>query len=191
VNSRIDPYHRSQLLSLSLMQTCKGSLAAVVRWRVMIGLTLAVFATAVPLRAMPRAEKHEVRHQIERLESAWNNAVLHGNTTAMDGLLADDYMAITPSGILQSKEQALASLRTGTVHFSSLSVSDRKIRLYGSTALVTSRAEVKGTGPEGDMSGSYRYTRVYVKDARGVWRIVSFEASRISDPNERHPAKAE
>jgi ketosteroid isomerase-like protein len=160
------------------------------RLRVLIGLTVAVLA-AGPLTAMPRAEKHEVRHQIEKLENAWNTAILHGNITAMDGLLADDYMAITPSGILQSKEQALASLKSGALHIKSLDVSDRKIRLYGTTALVTSRAEVRGTAPEGEMSGSYRYTRVYVRDSRGVWRIVSFEASKIRDPNERHPSKAE
>jgi ketosteroid isomerase-like protein len=140
---------------------------------------------------MGRAEKHDVRHQIERLENSWRNAVLHGNTAAMEGLLADDYMAITPTGILQSKEQELASLRSGTVRFNSLDVSDRKIRVYGTTALVTSRADVAGTGPEGDMSGSYRYTRVYVRDARGLWRIVSFEASRIREPGERRSSKSE
>lgn len=148
-------------------------------------LALAVLAAGECLHAMPRAEKHEGRHQIERLEEAWRNAILRGNIAAMDGLLADDYMAITPTGILQSKEQALATLRSGTMKFSSLEVSDRKIRLYGTTALVTSRAEVKGTGPEGDVSGAYRYTRVYVRDPRGVWKIVSFEASRIREPGER------
>lgn len=145
---------------------------------------LVLVAAAGSLAAMPRAEKHETRHQIERLEDVWRNAILHGNTTAMDSLLAEDYMAISPTGILQSKEQAIANLRAGNVHFTSLDLSDRKIRLYGTTALVTSRAEVKGRGPEGDFSGSYRYTRVYVKDVRGVWRIVSFEASKIREPNE-------
>ena len=131
---------------------------------------------------MPRAEKHEIRHQIEQLEMAWRNALLRGNSTAMDALLAEDYMAITPTGILESKEQELANLRSGRVHFTSIELTDRKIRLYGTTALVTSRAEVKGTNPEGDLSGSYRYTRVWVKDARGVWRVVSFEANRIKEP---------
>jgi ketosteroid isomerase-like protein len=109
----------------------------------------------------------------------------------MDGLLADDYMAITPTGILQSKEQALAALRSGAMKLSSLEISDRKIRLYGTTALVTSRAEVKGRGPEGDMSGSYRYTRVYVRDPHGVWKVVSFEASRIRDEGERRSSKTD
>jgi ketosteroid isomerase-like protein len=145
---------------------------------------MVLVAAAGSLAAMPRAEKHETRHQIEHLEDAWRNAILHGNTSAMDALLADDYMAISPTGILQSKEQALANLRAGNVHFTSLDLSDRKIRIYGTTALVTSRAEVAGKGPEGDFSGSYRYTRVYVRDARGVWRIVSFEASKIREPGE-------
>jgi ketosteroid isomerase-like protein len=191
VISHIDPRDESRLLSLTFMRTLKGTAAAILRWRVLIGLTVAVFAAVVPLGAMGRAEKHEVRHQIEQLENAWRNAVLHGNIAAMDGLLADDYMAITPTGILQSKEQALASLRSGTVRINSLDVSDRKIRIYGSTALVTSRAEVTGTGSEGSMSGSYRYTRVYVRDARGVWRIVSFEASKIREPGERRASKSE
>jgi ketosteroid isomerase-like protein len=35
-----------------------------------------------------------------------------------------------------------------------------------------------------DISGSYRYTRVYVRDAQGKWKIVSFEASRIREPGQ-------
>ena len=147
---------------------------------------LAVVAATASLHAMPRAERHETRHEIEQLEETWRNAVLKGNIAAMDALLADDYMAITPTGILQSKEQALATLRAGTVHFKTIELSDRKIRLYGTTALVTSRAEVTATGPDSNLSGSYRYTRVYVKDARGAWHIVSFEASRIKEPGEHH-----
>jgi ketosteroid isomerase-like protein len=133
---------------------------------------------------MHRSEKHEVRHEIDQLEENWRTAVLKSNTVAMAGLLADDYMAITASGTLQTKEQALANLRTGQTHITSLDLSDRKVRFYGATALVTSIAQVAGSTPEGDLSGSYRYTRVYVRDERGKWQIVSFEASRIREPGE-------
>jgi ketosteroid isomerase-like protein len=156
------------------------------------GLLLALTATATALQAgtphtgMPRAVKHESRHEIDQLEDDWRQAVLKSNTTAMDSLLADDYMAITASGTLQNKDQALANLRAGATHFVTLDLSDRKVRFYGTTALVTSRAQVTGATPEGDLTGSYRYTRVYVRDARGKWKIVSFEASRIREPGERH-----
>jgi ketosteroid isomerase-like protein len=131
--------------------------------------------------ALPRSERHEVRHEIDHLEDHWREAMLSGNVAAMDALLASDYMAITANGALQSKDEALAKLRKGGFHIKSLEITDRKVRFYGSTALVTSRAEISGTTPEGDLNGSYRYTRVYARDASGAWRIVSFEASRIRD----------
>jgi len=65
-----------------------------------------------------------------------------------------------------------------------LNISDRKVRVYGSTAVVTSQVELAGMRDEKEMSGRYRYTRVYVRNPQGLWRIVSFEASRIQEPNE-------
>jgi len=112
-------------------------------------LLLAVWPT--PLHAgLPVTQKHERRHEIDQLEELWRNAVLNGNTAAMDSLLAEDYIAITASGALQSKEQALANLRAGRTHITTLDVSDRKVRFYGATAVVTSMAEVKGTMPQAD-----------------------------------------
>ena len=99
----------------------------------------------------------------------------------MDSLLADDYTAINANGILQTKEEWLASLRSGRVRFTTLDISDRKVRFYGETAVVTSRAQVQGTGLDGGAFGSFRYTRVYVRNAEGKWKIVSFEASRITN----------
>jgi ketosteroid isomerase-like protein len=133
---------------------------------------------------MPRGERHESRHEIDLLEQTWRNAIITRDLPAMESLLADDYIAITANGTLQSKEQALTNLRSGTARFAAIEFSDRKVRFYGQTALVTSRAEVTGFTGEGDISGSYRYTRVYARDAKGVWKIVSFEASRIRDSDD-------
>jgi ketosteroid isomerase-like protein len=147
-------------------------------------LALTAFA-APPHGQMPKAQKHESRHEIDQMEEAWRDAVLKPDAAAMDALLAEDYMAITPNGSLQSKEQALEILRSGTTHITALEISDHRVRFYGTTALVTSRADVSGTNGGVDFSGSYRYTRVYVRDAQGKWKIVSFEASRIREPGEK------
>ncbi len=141
---------------------------------------------AVPISAMPRGERHEVRHEIDQLEDRWRDAALSGNLSAMQALLADDYIGITPNGSLQSKEDTIAVLRGGAIHFKSIEISDRKVRIYGSAALVTSRAEITGTGPSGDFSGSYRYTRVYARSPDGLWQVVSFEASRIRSSEDHH-----
>jgi ketosteroid isomerase-like protein len=128
--------------------------------------------------------RHEHRHEIDRLEDAWREALMKSNTAQMERLLADDYMAITASGTLQTRQEALASMRAGQMRFTTLDISDRKVRFYGTTALVTSLAEVQGATADGDLAGSYRYTHVYVRDAQGTWKIVSFEASRIREPAE-------
>jgi ketosteroid isomerase-like protein len=143
-------------------------------------LVMAAGAAAQP-QGMKRGERHESHHEIDQIELSWRDAVLHRNIPALNALLSDDYIAITPNGMLQSKEETLADLRSGAVRFNSIVFSDRKVRFYAKTALVTSRAEVSGTTSEGDLTGSYRYTRVYVRNQQGKWQIVSFEASRIRD----------
>lgn len=138
-----------------------------------------------------KPKKHDLRHEIFELEDQWRDALLKSDTSAMSALLADDYMAITPSGMLQTKQEALDSMRAHRVHITTLLLSDRKVRFYGKTALVTSLAEVRGTTIEGDVAGSFRYTRVYVRDPQGKWKIVSFESSRIHQPGEHRRQDAE
>ena len=150
-------------------------------WMLVPVLMLAVSANALQA-GMPKVPKHESRHEIDQLEQTWRNAILSQNTEAMDSLLADDYMAITPAGTIQTKDQTLSNLRARRIHLTALDITDRKVRFYGTTAVVTSLAEVQGTNVDGDVSGSFRYTRVYVRDSRGDWKIVSFEASRIREP---------
>jgi len=149
------------------------------RWAITAALALA-FGT-VPLLAagVSLAQKHESRHEIDQLEDEWRNATLNGDAKTLGSLLADDYMAITASGTLQSRDEALQSIRSGRVRFTSLTITDRKVRFYGTTAVVTSLATIQATTPDGPVAGDYRYTHVYVRDAQGNWKIVSFEASRV------------
>jgi len=148
----------------------------------LLSLCLLVFCAAPLCATAQKPQKHEHRHrEIDQLEEAWRSAVLSSATGAMDSLLADDYTAINANGTLQTKQEWLASLRSGRVRFTTLDISDRKVRFYGETAVVTSRAQVQGTGSDGGVFGSFRYTRVYVRNAQGKWKIVSFEASRITN----------
>lgn len=146
-------------------------------------LMMAGVAQSKPNRpGMPRAERHESRQEILQLEQKWKDAIIQHNVPAMTTLLADDYIGITPNGTLESKEQTLESIKNGSMHFTMIEASDRKVRFYGQTAVVTSKAEVAGDTAGGITDGNYRYTRVYVRDPKGGWKIVSFEASRIREP---------
>jgi ketosteroid isomerase-like protein len=140
---------------------------------------------------IPRGEKHESRREIDQLEEKWRKAMLVGDVTAMDSLLADDYIAISARGTLHTKEDTLAKMRSGRRHITALQLSDSKVRFYGTTALVTSFAHVTGVNADGEAIGDFRYTRVYVRNALGEWKIVSFEASRIGEPGARRLPRTE
>ncbi|WP_420238086.1 nuclear transport factor 2 family protein [Telmatobacter bradus] len=130
--------------------------------------------------------RHDQRHQIDQLEEVWRTAVLHADVNAMSNLLSDDYIAITARGTLLTKDQTLDKLRSGKVHVSALELSDHRVRFYAQTAVVTSEASMEGSNSEGEVSGHFRYTHVYVKNAGGVWKIVSFEASHIHEALQLH-----
>jgi len=139
---------------------------------------------AHPAFALPHRETHSIHKEIEALEQQWREAIISHNVGEMDHLLADDYIGISANGTVETKAQALAQSKAGTVQIKSLDLNDLKVRVYGDTAVVTSRAALEGTNGQSDISGNYRYTRVYNKRL-GQWKIVSFEASRIHDADAR------
>jgi ketosteroid isomerase-like protein len=177
----IEGYHPDTLMPQSISFLPRNSLSRAALAAAVLGVVFA--SPTIPAQVhngMPRAERHESRHEIYHLENLWRDAIVKGDTTAMSSLLADDYMAITPFGTLQNKQQTLDTLGSGRWHIASLNQLELKVRFYGTTALVTSLVEVQGMSPEGDISGDYRYTRVYARDPKGNWKIVNFEANRMS-----------
>jgi ketosteroid isomerase-like protein len=190
----IDRLTFSGLLSDTLMSGTAGNISiqlirSAERKRFLLLALVALFCAGMLQAGQSKPNKHDARHEISGLENKWRDALLSSDTNAMSALLADDYMAITASGTLQTKQEVLANLKTRRVHITSIELSDRKVRFYGSTAVVTSLAEVQGTNGEGDVTGRFRYTRVYVRDAQGKWKIVSFESSRIRE-HKRPPEPA-
>ncbi len=138
--------------------------------------------------ALPRHENKVLHKEIEALEQQWRQAILTNNVAEMNNLLSDDYIGITSNGAVENKAQALAQRRASTVTITKLDLSDIHIRVYGDTAVVTSVADLAGTNGDSDISGKYRYTRVYAR-RRGSWKIVSFEASRVHDADTRAKVK--
>lgn len=153
-----------------------------------LAVLFVLFSFALAAGAVrPIPYKHSDKyHQVERLEESWRTAMMAGDIDTLSHLLADDYIAISANGTLESKEQALAALKAGNLHLTSMEISDRKIRFYGSTAVVTSLSGIEGHNAEGPVSGEFRYTRVYVRNAQGEWKIVSFEISRIHPHGMHH-----
>ena len=120
-----------------------------------------------------------VKEQIQDLEEQWRKATLAGDVAAMDKLLSDDFVGINWTGQINNKAMQLDRVRNRTVVVEALELSDIKIKVVGTIAIVTSRATVKGDSDEGAINGDFRYTRVYQRLPSGLWKITNFEATRI------------
>jgi ketosteroid isomerase-like protein len=140
----------------------------------LMGLAQRTQASALPL--LHREDR--LHREIENLESEWRNGLIQNDVATAARLLADDYLGINPNGTLETKADALALRRSGTMKISSIEPDNVKVHVYGDTAVVTSQVQVRGRDGERDISGRYHYTRVYSHKS-GEWKIVSFEASKL------------
>lgn len=140
--------------------------------------------SAQQAQAAPKGheKKHDYKKQVEMLEEQWRRAQLAGDVATMDRMLADDFIGISMSGQVNTKAQQLERIRTRKLVVSKVELSDMKVKLVGSVAIVTSQAEVEGTSEDGSVKGTYRYTRIYQRETNGDWKITSFEATRIHSP---------
>ena len=129
-------------------------------------------------------KKHDAKRQVEALEEQWRQAQLAGDVATMDKLLSDDYIGINMTGQVSTKIQQLDRMRTHRFVFTKLDLGEMQVKLVGSIAIVTSRAEVEGTNEGTPVHGTFRYTRVYQRLPSGLWKITSFEATRVPTSRE-------
>ncbi len=133
---------------------------------------------------LSKGQKNLEKRQIAQMERQWRAALLSGNTNALSALISDTYVGIGPNGTIFNKTEEIQATASGENRFQRLHLEERKIRIYGTTAVVTSKVLVQGFYANQPVLGEYRYTRVWsFEDSR--WRVVSFEANRIDDSTAR------
>jgi ketosteroid isomerase-like protein len=150
----------------------------------LLGLLPAAQAKSIP---RPHRQPRDVVHTIQRLEAQWRLAQLKGDIATMASMLSNEYLGIYSDGTLATKAETIGAVKAGTLRFTEMDVSDVKIRVFGTTVVVVSKARVEGTKDGEPIDGNYRYTRVYHR-INGVWKIVSFEASTLRPHHHPHPA---
>ncbi len=151
----------------------------------------AIAATAmVPVRARaqgktPKAAARpaattaaSAEEEIKKLEKDRAAAAVKADTTMLEKYTADDYTFINRNGQLADRAQTMSRLKSGDIKLTANDVSDLRVRLYGNTAVVTGRSDVKGTMGGKDATGAVLFTRVYVKKD-GRWQAVAFQQTPI------------
>jgi ketosteroid isomerase-like protein len=126
-------------------------------------------------RPMDSSDDAAVREIVD-MERQAKEASLHRDVEFSQRTLAEDYVAITPLGQIKTKQDSVSVRKGGQLRYDTINITDMVVRVYGDTAVVTARADVKGHQLGEDFSGPYRYTRVWVRRS-GRWQTVSYQAT--------------
>jgi ketosteroid isomerase-like protein len=121
-------------------------------------------------------------------ERRFFSALLDADTDGLDRVLADDFMLIdVMSGSEITKSSLLALVGSGQLKFDAIEPTDRHVRLYQTTAVITGRTQMKGRFADIPFAASSRYTHVYV-DQQGEWRLVTAQGTQIAPTPEQPTA---
>ena len=125
---------------------------------------------------MKNPREEQMIREVLELERHAKEASIHNDTKFTEQALADNYIAIGPLGTVVTKSEMVDVRRRSKLHYECIDVTEMFVRIYGETAVVTAKAEVKGSDFGEDFSGPYRYTRVWVKE-KGTWHAVAYQAT--------------
>src|SRR5215468_2174968 len=95
----------------------------------------------------------------------------HRRQSAIERILADDFIGVDPKGRLYSKQEMINETRNAPKYFVSNRLNDVKVRFYGSTAIAQgSETWEKRSGER----GRFIWTDTWLR-RNGRWQIVAAE----------------
>lgn len=118
--------------------------------------------------------------QLLYMEREWNDADKARDVTWFERNYAEDATDISSrTGLVQSKSEVIASLKTDRSVLDSLELSDLNVRIEGNTAIVTGVNHVKGRDDKGQAIDRWtRFTDVFVK-RDGRWQILATQGTAV------------
>jgi ketosteroid isomerase-like protein len=123
--------------------------------------------------------REHTEQEVLRQADAWANAELHGDTTSLERILADDYIGIGPLGFMLTKQEWLARHQAGDLKYESFSLDEVKVRVYNNDAAVLTGRQVQNGAYRGNsIQAQFRITLVYVQQ-QGQWQLASLQLSTI------------
>jgi hypothetical protein len=126
--------------------------------------------------AAPAASSENVAEVLTKIENDWIEAALKHDAATVERILADEFVAIGPSGKTSTKAQIVDLTKPGGYTAEALSINNVNVRVFGDAAVVTYTQSEKSQNQGRDLSGRSVWTDVFVK-RNGRWQIVAEHAS--------------
>jgi len=124
------------------------------------------------------ASAASVEQALMQLEQEMTDALIKGDMAAFGGHLAENVTLTDPGGMVNTKAQFEAQVKSGDLKIASSKIEDMKVQVHGDAAVVTYKTTDKGTYKGRDISGEYRWTDVFIKQG-GKWQIVAGQGTPV------------
>ena len=126
----------------------------------------------------------KVEEELIGVARDWDRAIVDNDADAIGHYMADDWIIIGPDGRVGDKATFLGLVRSGALTHDVMTSEDFGIRVYGDTAVVTSRGVSGGKYQGQPFREVERSSCVFVRQ-EGQWRCVLTHLSRLAQRETR------
>lgn len=141
------------------------------------------FAAEAPRPEADKAEQ-KITDEILKLEKMRVAAMLAQDASVIQNLFSEKYIQVTSYGELRNKTHILNGLRSKSLKYDSIDLSDIRVTTVGDTAVMTGRSVRKGREKTRDLSGTFRVIRTWVKEEDGQWRLLAQQSTLVDKKSE-------
>lgn len=139
--------------------------------------TLALACALVSTFALAQP-KGDAAEAVKAAELARFRAMTSNDVPALEASLGDDLIYTHSSAAVDTKASYVGSIRSGALKYVSIEPSEMKVRVYGTTAVITAMAKMTTISKGETLNNQLRYTDIWVlRDGR--WQMVGWQSTRI------------
>lgn len=135
-----------------------------------------LLATVIPAGAVSMTPAQQ---QLVDIEAAWSKAMMQKDTTAIAGIVGDDWMGQNDSGKTEDKTSFLNDVKSGTIAVTSMSNHDVNVRVMRNVAIVQGMDDEKSSYKGKDGSGTYSWMDVFEKRG-GKWVAIASQVTKVT-----------
>ena len=118
----------------------------------------------------PAQTPNAVEQELIKLEQTLADATIKKDRATFERLYADDYVYTHSNGSVLNKTQDIAETMASDSKWTSIKLSDFKVRVFGDVAIIMASETILGAS-KGYVPGPRRFTDIWVK-RNGQWLMV-------------------
>ncbi len=123
-----------------------------------------------------KGDEQAVRQTLNDLAAALGK----NDAAALERIYADDYSFVGDTGMMMTKAERIAAIKSGDLKYESINIEVVKLHLFGNTAVAITRITTKFAPGLKFTDGKFITTATLVK-IKGRWQLVAAGNTRIGE----------